>query len=185
LDLFEAWGTVERIPTSPGMTLGTKWGMASQIIGKVDVNYPGDIFLVGHSAGGDAVTAFLSVMTPEQADKLRGVIIIDPTLTASIHESIEDPGYCPGEKDFPNVGDMAPILLSSTLGKDRLIIYDSDQDKDNNKNPIDLRNHGFIDGADNYSYHFEPGIDHYALAGTEQQGLNVYNFALDSLQLPH
>jgi pimeloyl-ACP methyl ester carboxylesterase len=191
LDLFEAWGTVERIPTPPGMTPGTKWGMASQIISKVDVNYPGDIFLVGHSAGGDAVTAFLSVMTPEQADKLRGVVIIDPTLTASIHKSIEDPGYCPGEADYPNVGDMAHILLNSALGRGRLTIYDSnqdyawDKDSDGKPDPVLLKDFGFVSGAPNYSFLYEEGVDHLKMADTGDKGKKVYRFAVDSLHLAH
>jgi len=180
LDLYENLGDVKRVPVSEWVS-GVKWGMASQIKNLMGSSKRGPVYLVGHSAGGDAVTASLSIITADdQKYKLGGVVIIDPTLTASVHEDIDD--RCPGETDYLNYGDMAHILINSTLGNSRLVIYDSDQDFKADGTPIILSDFGFNAGSANYSYHFEPNISHLELAGTGPGGQKVYNFAMTMLQ---
>jgi hypothetical protein len=172
LDLYENWGTENsiRIGVREWVT-GIKYEMSHEIIQHIDESNVGEIYLIGHSAGADAVTLSLAQMTIDQEEKLRGVVIIDPTLSASARPNTTD-------QDFPLAGDMANIILNNSLGKSRVAVYDSDEDD------IILKDHGFNDQALTYSYKFKGGKNHKALAGNDVIGQDVCNFAKSALNLP-
>ncbi len=152
---------------------GVKYDVLNDILAALPADRP--IILVGHSAGADAIILALSKMTNEQKQQLRGVILIDPTVTAGCHD-----GCLNGEIDYSNSGALAPILLGNASP---LFIYDSDQDGINMSKD---ENGGFSSSASNYHYNFEPGIAHMDLATSGSAGLpseKVFNLALSQLNL--
>jgi hypothetical protein len=58
--------------------------MAVEISNYMRTNSGGNFILVGHSAGADAVIIVMDMIKNETAVNVDGVILLDPTLTASI-----------------------------------------------------------------------------------------------------
>ena len=175
LDEFEKLGKGDAIRISTLYKNGGKYDAASELLDKIN-NIQGPIILVGHSAGADAIILALSKMSAEQKQKMKGVILIDPSVTAGCHA---DP-CTNGEIDYSTNGSLAP-LIKDNLSNPPLFIYDSNLDEG-----IDMRKDeygGFSPSATNYHYHYDEGIDHMKLATSGPASEKVLNLAVSTLDL--
>ncbi len=177
LDLYEAWGDkVKRVGLSK-WTSGIKWSMAYRVQGHMRDNKfseTGPVYIVGHSAGGDAAIAYLSIMSPDEKAKIGGVLLIDPTLSAGWSKEAINDFNCPDAINYPKTGSMKDILGNSGLGRNRLTIYDSNMDGYN----LGLGDFALSDGTDKYTYRYEEGMAHNAMASDPK----IYNFSTGIFQ---
>jgi RHS repeat-associated protein len=166
---------VYRVPLGPWDD-GVKYDSADDIKSIVDAYPSSPIIIVGHSAGADAATLAYSDLTDTQKQQTK-LILLDPTMTAGTH----DPAR-PGETDYSPAGALSSTLQNSATDKRNVFIYDSNRDYINGS-PTVLSDYGFKENAPNYTYVYQEGIDHMALAGSGLEGQAVFDLAVDMLQL--
>jgi len=169
LDEFEHLGEVHRIEFN-GWYEGIKYEKSDEILNLFSSGR--SIIIVGHSAGADAIVLALEKMNETQKSQVRGIVLIDPSLSASAHNPPR-----PGEVTRGNVGDLVPVITGlnkNAITTPPLFIFDSDQDTYKHNGQLNYE-------SANYSYVYEPGYNHMDIASAGGAGEYVYTLAVNAL----